>query len=394
MTRIETSQTVRFLSTLYASDVADAWLLAEYPSSNSTETRFTNPDRYIIHDPFPPPRRELIKILGPHHLMCCWGRDIVVTSEIEPPAILMEHWRRLWGDDGCPDWRPFESSESLPVKFITLFPHQSISAERQWIDPDINYELHSKEVIEKIDCPQADVLSSIEFPCIVKLSHGYAGLGNFFLRSQQDEQAMRRQLAQHWPQAVLVANSIIENIRGDYGVQFYLRRDGSIVWLGFTEQMFNENLRWCGGRFQGDLQTELFEDFCQIVEPVGAYLHQQGYFGLVGIDILRDASGRCFLVDVNPRLTGITPFLMASLLFAREGLAEGIYQASLRYAGSLAQLIAQAESVADARVVILSGFEEPAQRDQVTTICHVSVTSATQQRNQEILTQLFGIANQ
>ena len=75
---------LNFLSELYAADAPGSSLLAEYPSSNSDETCFQNKTQFVIHDPFPPPARELMKVLGPHHLMCGWGRELPVASEIEP----------------------------------------------------------------------------------------------------------------------------------------------------------------------------------------------------------------------------------------------------------------------------------------------------------------------
>ena len=381
---IEIPDDLRFLAELYLSDASDACLLAEYPSSNSDQTIFQNSTEFIIHDPFPPPPRELLTSLGPHHLMCCWGKNIPVTSQIAPPDILLDHWTDVFGEAGRPNWKPFDDNDS----FITLFPHQSLSAQQQVVDPIVNYELHSKEVIEKIDCPQAEVYHSVRYPCIVKLSHGYAGLGNFILYNESDENAMRAELQKHWPDSTLVINSVIENIVGDYGVQFYLHRDGSIVWLGLTEQHFNDCNRWCGGTYSKDLQTSLIEPFERIVSATAKHLHGEGYFGLVGIDILRDKDGSCFLVDVNPRLTGITPFLMASRIFEQErSFDEGIYQASFRFAGTLEELIKRADSFDDCRVLVLSAFVQAAQ-DNTTTICHISVSSKSQIRNREVLDQL------
>ena len=379
---IEIPDQLRFLSELYAADTDDACFLTEYPSSNSDETVFRNTTEFIIHDPFPPPPRELLTSLGPHHLMYCWGNHVPVTSQIAPPKMLIDHWQRIFGDEGCPVWKPYDENDS----FITMFPHQSLSAEQQLVDPVINYEIHSKEVIEKLDCSQAEVYDSIQYPCIVKLSHGYAGLGNFLLRNDADQQQMRDELEKHWPDSTLVINSVIENIAGDYGVQFYLRRDGSVVWLGLTEQHFTEANKWCGGTYSKALQTELIEPFESVVSATAKHIHSRGCFGLVGIDILRDSGGRCYLVDVNPRLTGITPFLMASRIFAAdESLDEGIYQASFRFQGTLSELINIAESFDDCRVMILSAFE-PA--DKGNTICHISVSSKSQSRNREVLDQL------
>ena len=382
MPSIETARELRFLSELYAADAPEAAFLTEYPSSNSSETVFRNESQFIIHDPFPPPPRELLTSLGPHHLMCCWGRRIPVTSQIAPPPALVQHWENLFGADGRPQWKHYCESDS----FITLFPHQSIAASRQLVDPQTNYALHSKEVIGEIDCPQAKILDAIEFPCIVKLSHGYAGLGNFMIRDAQDQSAMEASLAKHWPEATLVINSVIEDVQGDYGVQFYLRRDGSIVWLGLTEQHFDDNSRWCGGTYSSDLQTILQEPFSPIVLATAKHLHRQGYFGVVGVDILRDGNGDCFLVDVNPRLTGITPFLLASRMFDQDRFGEGIYQASFRFNGALDELIAQAESRKDSQVLVLSAFEQ--QSADPTTICHLSVSSTSQSNNRDVLNQM------
>jgi hypothetical protein len=391
MTTIETLPELSFISELYAADLAnsvdDVVLLAEYPSSNSGDTDFRNKTKYIIHDPFPPPRRELLKVLGPHHLMCGWGQSVACASEVPLPSMLMDHWQRLLGSESRPNWKSLDHSSNN--KFITLFPHESLAAKRQIVDPDVSYAVHSKEVIEKIDCPQAEVLDSIQFPCIVKLSHGYAGLGNFLIENADDEAQMRKELSQHWPDAVLVVNSIIENIVGDYGVQFYLRRDGSMVWFGLTEQQFDANKKWCGGTFSAQLQIELCEALSEFIRPTGEYLHSVGYFGLVGIDILRDSSNQCFLVDVNPRLTGISPFLAASRIFARrDGFDEGVYQASFRFDGTMEQLIAKAESRDDAKVLVLSAFEDSGSDQKVSTVCHISVTSNSQQKNQSIIKEM------
>lgn len=372
---------VRFLSQLYAVDEPDAVMLVEYPSSNSDQARFQNRGPYIIHDPFPPPRPELLKVLGPHHLMCGWGNDVKVCSEIAPPAPLVEHWKRAFGDDIIPAWQDFNPAD----RYHTLFPHESIATDRQVVDPAANYALHSKEVIEKIDCAQAHVLDSVQPPCIVKLSHGYAGLGNFFIRNSADEARMRQKLGRHWPDATLVVNAIIEDICGDFGVQFFLHRNGDMVWLGVTQQHFNADLKWSGGSFSAELQDQLFEDATHIVEATGQHLHTAGYVGVVGIDILRDKENRHFLVDVNPRLTGISPFLMTSRIFANDGLSEGIYRASVRVKGSLQQLIATAEQTHNVQVIVLSAFEQP---DIDCTICHLSANATSLQACDDVLDQI------
>ena len=383
---------LNFLSELYVEDASDAVLLAEYPSSNSDETCFQNKTKFTIHDPYPPPKQELMKVLGPHHLMCGWGCKLPVGSEREPPAALLEHWRDLLGPESVPVWKHVCSKTTK--RCITLFPHETLPTDQQVIDPVANYELHSKRVIEQIDCPQAEVLDGVKVPCVVKLTHGYAGLGNFMIRSDADEASMREQLQQYWPKADVVVNSLIENIVDDYGVQFYLRPDGSTVWLGLTEQNFNLQQRWCGGVYRSELQQSQYESLAPFVQATAKHLSGRGYHGVVGIDVLRDDDGKQFLVDVNPRLTGISPFLMASRIFDRDqGLKFGAYRASCQYAGSLEQLIAASEAAWNddgVRVLVLSAFASLAENGEPVTICHISASATALELCQAKLDQLTG----
>ena len=111
---------IRFLSQLYALEETDDVLLAEYPSSNGDETQFRNRSQFIIHDPFPPPRPELMKVLGPHHLMCGWGNAVNVCSEVPPPAELLDHWKRMFGEDACPTWQAFDPAVPVSYTHLTL----------------------------------------------------------------------------------------------------------------------------------------------------------------------------------------------------------------------------------------------------------------------------------
>ena len=370
----------RLLSELYAIDAPDSVLLTEYPSSNSKETRFQNDREFQIHDPFPPPRRELLKYLGPHHLMCGWGNLLPVTSEIAPQEILLNHWQHTFGSSAVPTWQSLEQTcdTSPQPNCVTLFPHQSIPPQQQVIDPAAYYQMHSKQALAKIDCPQAAVLDQVSFPCIAKLTHGYAGLGNYFLNDASDHAAMLADLKQCWPTASVVINSIIPDIIGDYGIQFYLHRDGSTVWLGLTEQHFNQTNRWCGGSYDVKQQQELQEPMKPFIKAITNYLHANQYFGVVGFDVLKTKTDEFFLVDLNPRLTGITPFLIASRIFNVEfGHIAGVYQASCKFNGSLEQLIAAVEAESNCKVLVLSAFEEMA-AGETTTTCHLSVSGKNQ----------------
>ena len=115
------------------------------------------------------------------------------------------------------------------------------------------------------------------------------------------------------------------------------------------------------------------------VRAVADYLHANQYFGVVGFDVLKTQRGEFFMVDLNPRLTGITPFLTASRIFKSElGHDAGVYQASCKFDGGLEQLIAVADAENDCKVLVLSAFEETV-ADKTTTVCHLSASGKNQE---------------
>lgn len=362
---------VRFLSELYVCDAPGAVLMTEYPSSNSPETRFQNTSKYIIHDPFPAPEAGLLKTLGPHHLMYGWGQHLPVTSEVAPPLALMAHWDAVLSEAACPNWVPLQDDQT----YITSFPFEAIRADRQVIAPDTLYHLHSKQAIAEVPCSQADVYEAVQFPCVLKLSHGYAGLGNYVVHNDAELAKAKADIAASWPDAPIVINQLLCDIIGDYGVQFYLDKQGVITWLGFTQQLFSDTGRWTGGIFNAEIQDKFYPEFYEIAEPVAHYLHKNGYFGIVGIDILQTKANGFFLVDLNPRLTGITPFLMMARTFIADGFSHGLYAASVDIEGSLSAVITRAQAMSDARVLVLSAYEAPGSS---TTKCHLSISGTSQ----------------
>ncbi len=321
-----------------------------------------------------------MKVLGPHHLMCCWGNLLPVTSEIRPPDILFQHWADRFGTEAVPNWQAFDARH----RYTTIFPLEGLSSQQQEIDPEVNYLLHSKEAIGHIPCPQAEILDEMKPPCVVKLSHGYAGLGNFFVLSRQDKITTQNYIDTHWPESQTITNTIIDDVSRDFGIQFYLSKSCKIHWLGFTNQKFDSNLKWAGATFSSKEQDIFYAEFQKIVEPVADYLHEHSYFGLVGIDVLRCRNNKQYLIDLNPRLTGVTPFLLASRQLLNQGHSEGIYATSLKFDGSTENLILAAKSSDSATVIIYSVIEEK----PGVTQCHASAHANSQSDCEKALIQI------
>lgn len=77
------------------------------------------------------------------------------------------------------------------------------------------------------------------------------------------------------------------------------------------------NSRFCGGEVGAD-------DLCEAAYPeirryalaIGERLHSLGYKGIFGVDYLVDDMGRVYVLEINPRITGMTP--LVTMLY-REG---------------------------------------------------------------------------
>lgn len=371
MDKLLSSQSFNFLSQYYAQDTHDGIFLAEYPSSNSPDTAFVNAEHYIIHDSFPPPTKKLLKYLGPHHLMLGWGNSLPVASEIKPSKLLLKHWSHHFGEEAIPKWKPVNQKDS----YIELFPHETILPSQHTLEPDSLYFLHSKEALQHIKCLQPKPLPQWHIPSIAKLSHGYANTGNFMITSEAERSNTKAQVQQRWPESSLFFSEIIGEITNDICAQFYLNRQGDIQWLGVTQQLFNKENRWCGGTYDAEVQLTWKIKLANIVHKTAQYLSQEGYYGAVGIDVLENQKEELFLIDLNPRLNGSTPFVMACRLLSKNALNYGAYHPSIVVPFTAAQLIKECEEYENATIIVLAFYEEKNK-----TTCHLGIHASSKEQ--------------
>jgi len=90
-----------------------------------------------------------------------------------------------------------------------------------------------------------------------------------------------------------------------------------------------------------------------------------GFWGFLGIDVLFNTAGRGYLVDINPRVTGSSPALIALNILKKEyGFTLGLFRRSgdINFYGTSAELLAQADAYnaeheGKSRVVIHSLYD-------------------------------------
>lgn len=72
----------------------------------------------------------------------------------------------------------------------------------------------------------------------------------------------------------------------------------------------SSGLQFCGGRITPGLMNETTYAHAQkVAMHIGAEMQQQGYRGIFGIDMLVDTKEQLYVLEVNARVTGVTPLL-------------------------------------------------------------------------------------
>jgi biotin carboxylase len=90
-----------------------------------------------------------------------------------------------------------------------------------------------------------------------------------------------------------------------------------LVWF----QRESTRRRWImefGLMFSHTQSKEITRPAASVCQGCRRYAKSLGFWGFCGIDVLLDASGKGYLVDVNPRVTGSSPALMVGRLLKKE----------------------------------------------------------------------------
>lgn len=167
-----------------------------------------------------------------------------------------------------------------------------------------------------------------------------------------------------------IISEYIQDVQCTLDCGFYVTKSGHIIYLGVQECTL-ENFGCSGGYTdlgkQEEYKQQLYDKF---VKPVSAYLHKKGYFGIVGIDIVRSPSGD-YVVDMNPRINGNTSYLMLARSMAELAFSRSRFEICETFDFKSEQLVKKANSIneknANGRVIIMAAADEGEK-------CHASVS--------------------
>jgi hypothetical protein len=251
------------------------------------------------------------------------GPDIAVIAKAAPDAALVTYWKKYFASvpqfqiapEGCP--APSEQG----LKHVVLFPHPHLEEEQYLIDPSKHYYLLGKEAIMESKVtqpysyvvePHATNMESIKLPFVVKSTHGLSGGGTWLVRTEEQRESVTKMIYKQKYDKVIISD-MIQDVVHNYCLQFYVsKRKENDIFIGATRQIVDECGGWEGGIINFSEQEYLEQKLKNITEHMSEYLRGQGYFGVVGVDVLEDRNEKMWVIDLNPRVNGSTPMCLLS----------------------------------------------------------------------------------
>ena len=116
---------------------------------------------------------------------------------------------------------------------------------------------------------------------------------------------------------------------------FFIHPNGEgITWFGCNEIRLTEDGSWSPDSTIVIGDQEYLKDMqLPFVHDVVSYCQSHNFWGFCGVDVLFDKSGKGYLVDVNPRVTGSLPAIMVGmLLYEKYGYEYCLHRRSARFA--------------------------------------------------------------
>ncbi|UPK99320.1 hypothetical protein LCI18_010255 [Fusarium solani-melongenae] len=179
-------------------------------------------------------------------------------------------------------------------------------------------------------------IESYPLPFVLKNQMTFGGAGTFIVRTEKDRQGIINdfgkgflcrllssvnEINSHLEPATLLFSDLIQDPIGDYGITFFVNEKGRRpIFLGVSEQIIEGDTAWVGSIIDYRQQNELRVKFSSLVVQISEWLQSCGYLGPAGADVLEDADGTLYVVDLNVRTTGSCSLPLLRTHFTSRGL--------------------------------------------------------------------------
>ncbi|KAF4965250.1 hypothetical protein FSARC_6929 [Fusarium sarcochroum] len=175
------------------------------------------------------------------------------------------------------------------------------------------------------------LIAESQTPFVLKLPQSLSGQGTILVRSESARETAIKVLQ---PELRRMASLITEEnmhlqpcciimqqmVPGEaVAVSFFVTRAGRAVFNACCGQLIDGEGGWGGGFIDYNAQDDLAQIYGDIMNQVATYLHENNYWGPVGIDIMTDAQGQQLVIDMNVRVSGSHPLGVLKNFFQERG---------------------------------------------------------------------------
>ena len=325
---------------------------------------------------------------------------VVIT---QPSNVLLEYWREHFGHDtrlekmDCATYLDDLNQSDRVEQVVTLFPFDHLLPEKHAVHPDVHYRLLSKATLAElgVPCPnyktyqldqvQLDQIQlPQQFPYLIKTSHGLSGEGTYIIRNQSDLNYCQEELKKYLKINLLetiIVSEFVKDETNNYCVQFYVNKQGDITLIGVTQQLVSATGNYLGGVID---YTDDLSRFLEMIAAVGRYAHQQGYFGVIGFDVLEDKDGQFYAIDANFRINGSTPLCLQRHQLLNQNKATAKYSTDYRMDGTLDSILVALKTHLERRDLMILSALEKVKYGKIYTEIYAIVAGETLQEIQQI----------
>lgn len=371
------------LSDLFAQDIKDQRyaLILNYPATASWAA-YPNIHKYFLQDGSSESTKtsfDKICQKEPWKNLMVLGDTLSGIVISPPPDALMQYWRDYFNFSdkpvemmNCSTYLDELNQSDRINHIITLFPFDHLQPEKHAINPDTHYRLLSKATLAElgVSCPSYETFYlnqvrldqiplPVQFPYLIKTSHGLSGEGTYILRNPSDLNYCLEELHKYLKLNsldVIIVSEFVKHEVSNYCVQFYVNKLGEITLIGVTQQLVNAEGNYLGGLID---YTNDLSQFLPMITVVGQYAHQQGYFGVIGFDVLEDRDGNLYAIDANFRINGSTPLCLQRYHLLKLNKAIAKYSSNYKMEGTLDSILTTLKPYLDRKdLIILSALEK------------------------------------
>uniref|UniRef100_B8HK07 ATP-grasp domain-containing protein n=1 Tax=Cyanothece sp. (strain PCC 7425 / ATCC 29141) TaxID=395961 RepID=B8HK07_CYAP4 len=386
-------------------------LILNYPAT-AHWAAYPNTQKYLLQDGSSEATKtsfDKICQKEPWKNLAVLGDQLTGVVIMPPHKLLINYWRDTFGfryanlaNLDCAVYLDQINRSDRFRQIITLFPFDHLKPEKHAIDPDIHYRLLSKAALSElgVNCPryQSYDLDRVrleqiqfpqQFPYLVKTSHGLSGEGTYILRRPADLEYCLAELNKyrqiHLLQTIIISEFVQHEVQ-NYCVQFYVNKQGDITLIGVTQQLVDSAGNYLGG--WTDYSDDLSQ-FTDLIATIGRYAHQQGFFGVIGCDILEDREGQLYAIDANFRINGSTPLCLQRHRLLKLGKVVAKYSSDYRMEGSLDAVLVTLKPELDRQDFLILSALEKAKFGKIYTEIYGIVTGESISELQQIEQKLY-----